>query len=145
MLLKSMTKVLAVAGCALAFAGCSADDVAFNGKIFDAVGMNTSSVKKTPKLAERSGIVVPPNLDKLPEPGSGGSQQAIAEVRDYDEARTTPQVELQRQQEEYCKKYYHEAKARGDQDYVLASGPLGSCHNSALSLINGISGSEEGQ
>ena len=29
----------------LAFAGCAADDIELNGKIFDAVGLNTSRVK----------------------------------------------------------------------------------------------------
>lgn len=144
MLLKKLTKALTAGICLAALAGCSADDVQLNGKIFDAVGLNnTGSVQKVPKLRERQALVVPPGLEKLPEPGAaavGQDQAALAEVRDYDEARTIPQAELQRQQDEYCAKHYDLAKARGDQDYVLASGPLGSCHKSALSLVEGFGG-----
>ena len=54
---------------ALAVAGCSADDIELNGKIFDAVGLNTSKTKSAePKMAERAPLVMPPNLERVPEP-----------------------------------------------------------------------------
>lgn len=136
MLLKNMINVLAGIAVAGLLSGCSADDVQLNGKVFDAVGLNTASVKKTPKLAERSGIVVPPNLDRLPEPGSGGAgQPALAEVQDYDSKRVASYNDLERQQDAYCKVHYHDAKVHGDQDAVLATGPLGPCQGSALRLL----------
>ncbi len=136
MLLKNMMNVLAGMAVAVLLSGCSADDVAFNGKIFDAVGMNTSSVKKAPNLKERSAILVPPNLERLPEPGSGKAEQpALAEVQDYDAKRVTSYNDLERQQEAYCKKHYHDAKIHGDQDAVLATGPLGPCQGSALRML----------
>ena len=136
MLLKNMMNVLAGMAVAVLLSGCSADDVQLNGKVFDAVGMNTASVKKTPKLAERSGIIVPPNLDRLPEPGSGGgAQSALADVQDHDSKRVTAYNDLERQQEAYCKVHYYDAKLHGDQDAVLATGPLGPCQGSALRLL----------
>ena len=136
MLLKNMINVLAGIVAAALLSGCSADDVAFNGKIFDAVGMNTSSVKKAPKLKERSAILVPPNLERLPEPGSGKADQpALAEVQDYDAKRVTSYNDLEKQQDAYCQKHYHDAKVHGDQDAVLATGPLGPCQGSALRLL----------
>ncbi len=146
MLLKNMMNVLIGMACAALLSGCSADDVQLNGKIFDAVGMNTASVKKTPKLAERSGIVVPPNLERLPEPGSGGGEQpALAEVQDYDAKRVTSYNDLERQQEAYCKVHYHDAKIHGDQDAVLATGPLGPCQGSAFKLIKQVSGNGDAE
>ncbi len=135
MLLKNIINVLAGVAVSILLSGCSADDVALNGKVFDAMGMNTASVKKTPKLKERSAILVPPNLDRLPEPGSGGDQPALADVQDYDAKRVASYNDLERQQEAYCKVHYHDAKIHGDQDAVLATGPLGPCQGSALRLM----------
>lgn len=136
MLLKNMMNVLAGMAVAVLLSGCSADDVALNGKVFDAMGMNTASVKKTPKLKERSAILVPPNMERLPEPGSGaGEQPALADVQDHDAKRVTAYNDLERQQEAYCKVHYHDAKIHGDQDAVLATGPLGPCQGSALKLL----------
>ncbi len=135
MLLKNIINVLAGVAVSMLLSGCSADDVALNGKVFDAMGMNTASVKKTPKLKERSAILVPPNLDRLPEPGSGGDQPALADVQDYDAKRVASYNDLERQQEAYCKVHYHDAKIHGDQDAVLATGPLGPCQGSALRLM----------
>lgn len=136
MLLKNMMNVLAGMAIAVLLSGCGAGDVGFNGKIFDVMGMNTASVKKTPKLNERAGIIVPPNLDRLPEPGSGGgAAPALADVQDHDAKRVTAYNDLERQQEAYCKVHYHDAKIHGDQDAVLATGPLGPCHGSALKLL----------
>ena len=135
MLLKNIINVLAGVAVAMLLSGCSADDVALNGKVFDAMGMNTASVKKAPKLKERSAILVPPNLDRLPEPGSGGDQPALADVQDHDSKRVASYNDLERQQEAYCKVHYHDAKIHGDQDAVLATGPLGPCQGSALRLM----------
>jgi hypothetical protein len=137
--LKNIAKLAVVAGLAAFAAGCSADDVQLNGKVFDAVGMNTSSVKTAPKLKERAGIVVPPNLSSLPEPEApSNTDPALAEIKDYDATRTTAQADLEKQQAEYCKKNYDDAKVHGDQDAVLATGPLGPCQKSAFSAVKSM-------
>lgn len=130
---------------ALVVAGCSPGDVELNGKIFDALGVNKTSVAKAPKMAERSGLVVPPSLEKLPEPGSGQAPDlALNDVRDPDASKKTSQTELERQQAAYCKEHYELAKLRGDISADTAKGPLGPCRRSVMSAVqNWNKGSED--
>ena len=147
--MKTLAKMVAIGASALILAGlggCSLDDVQFNGKIFDAVGMNTGSVKKEAKVAERSPLVVPPELDKLPVPGSGKADQpTLADVKDYDQSKQTSQADLQHQQEEYCKVHYEQAKAHGDNNADLATGPLGPCRGSVFSAIKNINKDDDSE
>ena len=132
------------ASVAAALAGCSADDVQLNGKVFDVMGMNTASVKKTPKMNDRPGLLVPPDMARLPEPGTANADQPeIAEVKDYDATRQTTEADLEKQQAAYCQKHYEDAKMHGDQDAVLASGPLGPCQKSVMSIMKNVSGDSE--
>jgi hypothetical protein len=131
---------LAVSLClTLGAAGCAMDDVQFNGGVFDAVGLSDASKKKSgePKLAERAPLVVPPTLDNLPAPGEENPQAAqIAEIQDPDAAKKASKEELERQQAEYCKVNYEDAKMRGDDSTALnATGPLGPCRPSALTAF----------
>ncbi|HYD16249.1 MAG TPA: hypothetical protein VEA77_07605 [Hyphomicrobium sp.] len=121
---------------ALAIAGCSADDVELNGKIFDAVGLNQKTKAAEPKMAERAPLVMPPNLERVPEPGTPESASAdVAALQDPDKVAKTSRAELERQQAEYCKKNYEMAKAHGDNDADQATGPLGPCRGSVLTAI----------
>ena len=110
---------------AVALAGCSPGDVAFEGKIFDAMGMNSSSKRETPKLAERAPLVVPPDLERLPDLGSARPQgdDALASINDPDRARVIDQAQLERQQEEYCAKHY----------ILLGWSPLYTCYSQRVS------------
>ena len=128
----ALAAVLALAGCGMV------DDVQLNGKLFDAAGLNnTGSVKKEAKVAERAPLIIPPGLDKLPEPGANGAAQAnaIPGVEDHDAKRTLSQEALEKQQADYCKANYQQAIQRGDGNADLATGPLGPCRASALSAI----------
>lgn len=132
---------------AVSLAGCSADDIELNGKIFDAVGLNSGSTKSAePKMKERAGLVMPPSLDRIPEPGTPGEAAAneVASLNDPDKVATVSRKELERQQAEYCKVNYEMAKARGDNDADQATGPLGPCRGSVLSAIKGW-GSDESE
>jgi len=123
---------------AFAMAGCSADDVELNGKIFDAVGLNSGKTKSAePKMKERAGLVMPPNLERIPEPGAPADpgMNEVAALQDPDQVAKVSRQELERQQAEYCKVNYEQAKARGDNDADQASGPLGPCRGSVLSAI----------
>jgi hypothetical protein len=139
--LKSITKKLAMATFAVAaaaLAGCGADDIQLNGKMFDMVGLGaTGSVKKgDPQMAVRQPLVVPPGLESLPPPGSGKAEQpTLADIQDPDAKQKVSQADLQRQQEEYCKVNYEQAKARGDDNADLAKGPAGPCKGSIFSAI----------
>ncbi|MDQ8698022.1 hypothetical protein [Hyphomicrobium sp. LHD-15] len=130
---------VAVIPFALAIAGCSADDVQLNGKIFDAVGLNSIGQKSAePKMVERAPLVMPPSLDRVPEPGQpadAAANDVTAMVDDPDKKAKTNRAELEKQQAEYCKTNYEMAKARGDDNADLATGPLGPCRASVLSAI----------
>ncbi len=133
--------VLAIASAlTLGVAGCSGDDVQFNGGVFDMVGLSDSAKAKTPsgdpKLAERAPLVVPPSLDRLPAPGPAPESPQIAGIQDPDEAKVASHEELQRKQDAYCEVNYKQAMQRGDETTALnATGPLGSCRPSVLNAI----------
>jgi hypothetical protein len=140
MSLKSIAKAALIAGMAATLsglAGCGFDDVQLNGKIFDAVGLNTGSVKSgDPKLAARQPLVVPPGLDSLPPPGSGKVEQpTLADIQDPDAKKKVNQADLEAQQAAYCKVNYEDALARGDSSADSAAGPLGPCHPSIFSSV----------
>lgn len=138
---------VAAALCALALSGCSADDIELNGKIFDVVGLNTGKTSSAePKMVARAPLVMPPNPERVPEPGLPPESQAadIAALNDPDKVAQTSQAELERQQAEYCRKNYDLAKAHGDNNADLASGPLGPCRGSVLSAIKSWTAPDEG-
>lgn len=131
--------------CALALGGCAADEVELNGKIFDAMGLNAKSKTTEPKLAARAPLVMPPNPERVPEPGLPPEGQAtdLAALQDPDTTAKTSRAELERQQAEYCKKNYEFAKAHGDNDADLATGPLGPCKGSILTAIKQWTSSDD--
>lgn len=149
MTLKSKPEFLRVAVLCIAAAGLSAcgfDGVELNGKIFDAVGLNTGSVKTAePKLKERQALVVPPDVDAqpLPEPGSGRTPVADLGIADHDAANNPSKEEMERRQAEFCAKNYDEAKAAvGDAEPV--QGTLGDCRKSVLTAIGNLNKSDDG-
>jgi hypothetical protein len=142
MTLKFRTKLVrASAGmaAALSLSACGGfDGVELNGKIFDAVGLNTGSVKQAePKMRERAPLVVPPGLEAgLPEPGSGKVAQPELGIADHDASRNTSRADLERQQAEYCAKNYDANKVFSDDTAALVKGPLGDCRPSVLSAFS---------
>jgi hypothetical protein len=141
--------VMLAAPAVLMLAACGSDDIQLNGKIFDAMGVSDATKSKggDPKLAERSPLVVPPSLERLPPPGSAPpADSGIADIKDYDQQKVASKAELERQQEEFCKKNYEPAKARGDDSADAISGPLGTCRQSILSAVKKWnSGDDEGE
>jgi len=128
-----------LAACGLA--ACSAGDVQLNGKVFEAVGSLTGSggPNQEVKLAPRPGLVVPPNLQSLPQPGTEKAPDGqLADIKDYDEAKKagTDKTALNAQQAAYCKEHYDIPKSHGDDTTADAAiGPMGPCRKSALSLL----------
>jgi hypothetical protein len=123
----------------LALLGGCADEIQFQGKIFDAVGIGANSQKSggEPKMAARAPLVMPPTNDRIPEPGAPVEAAAtdVAALNDPDKKAAVNKAELERQQAEYCKVHYEQAKSRGDDNADLAEGPLGPCRGSVLSAI----------
>lgn len=134
-----LTKAAGTLALMLAFGGCSMDDVELNGSLFNAMGVGGNKTKAAePKLAARSGIVLPPDPTRLPPPGEQqpGADAAVAALDDPDRKYEVSQVELQRQQQVYCEKNYHQAIAHGDRTTAdLAEGPLGPCRGTVMSVF----------
>ena len=144
--MKRRILALSVASLMGVFAGCSMDDVEFNGGLFNAVGIGGQQTKSAdPNLAARSPLVIPPNLERVPAPGEQPGEEAtdVAALKDPDKLAQLSQEEQQRQQDEYCKVHYHQAKQRGDQDADLAEGPLGPCRGSFVNTVKKFSKGEE--
>ncbi len=120
---------------ALAIAGCSSDDIQFNGGIFDAVGLNDAKRSGDPKIAERAPLVVPPSLDRLPPPGEAPAAPQIADIMDPDAEKAVSRAEMEAKQAEYCRKNYDDPMARGDQSVASVEGPMGPCRKSVLTAI----------
>lgn len=139
--------VVALLALPLATAGCGIDDVELNGGIFRAVGIGGEKVRaKEPQMTARAPLVVPPSLERLPEPGA--PPQAVpadvASIQDEDEKKKVSRAELERQQAEYCKKNYELPKAHGDDTTAdLAEGPLGPCRKSILTSVDVLTGGDE--
>jgi hypothetical protein len=71
--IRSRWRSAAAIGGLLLLSGC-ADGVDLNGKIFDLMGISPSAQderRKEPQLAERAPLVMPPDSNRLPAPGSG--------------------------------------------------------------------------
>ncbi len=79
-------------------AGC-ADGIEVNSKLLDNIGGITGSTKKESRLAERPGLVVPPPMASLPEPGSGDKVAAAvsASLPQDPEAVASRSVQQQKQ------------------------------------------------
>jgi hypothetical protein len=137
----SAARILGASVMLLAFGGCSADDIQLDGKLFDAVGIGSNSKVKRgePVMASRAPLVLPPNLERLPQPGEqpGAESTDVAAIADPDKKLIVSEVEMQKRQAEYCKVHYEMAIAHGDRDGAdLAEGPMGSCRGSVLNAVN---------
>jgi hypothetical protein len=101
---------LTVAGIAavvsIALSGCGGfDGVELNGKVFDAIGISTASLqnsKKEPKLAERAPLVLPPNAQRLPEPGADAAPDVATQLNDPERKRIAALEERERLHKQYC-------------------------------------------
>ncbi len=137
----------ALAGLAAAVGGCAMDEIEFNGGIFNAVGLGGTQTKAAePKVAARTPLVLPPNMEHLPAPGEApeAAQNEVAAIDDPDKKLEVNRAELERQQAEYCKVNYEMAKAHGDETGAdLATGPLGPCRGSVLTAIKKWNESEQ--
>jgi hypothetical protein len=94
-----------LAGLTLGLAGCGTDGLELNGKIFDLIGVSDAAQKSNrsePKLTERTGLVMPPDANRLPEPGSGGEPDIAAEVNDPDRKKVAVAAERARLHKAYC-------------------------------------------
>lgn len=116
-------------GASLCLGGCGETEL--NGKIFDMMGVSASAqaaAKKEPKLAARSGLVVPPDQNRLPEPGSDGADAntSLAAVDDPDQRKAMAAAERARMHKAYCSGQLNWKERIGDKDAQPKS-PYGPC------------------
>ena len=146
-LARTLTAGALVVALGAGLAACSAGDVQLNGKVFEALGSLTgaSQPEGDVKVAQRPGLVAPPPMQNLPQPGSQAVPDGqMADIVDHDRKKVVDKSALQAKQAEYCKVNYEQAKQRGDNTTAdLAVGPLGSCRPSAMGLIDTINGKSE--
>ncbi len=144
---KPLSRLTAALFAAVLAGGCSLDDVELNGGVFDAFGIGSNQPKSSePKLAARTPLVVPPSTASLPQPGTPAEAAATditAALNDPDRTEVVSQAQLQKQQEEYCRKNYEPARAAGDSSAESMAGPLGPCRSSILTAVKKWNGGED--
>lgn len=127
--------------------GCAADGIEFNGKIFDALGMSTSSLapRKEPKMERRSPIVLPPDGKRLPEPGSSPeyANQNQSWPQDRDAKKVADAEDFKRKQQEYCRDGNWKEKAMKDEVGAEANAPGGNCGSIFSVFSKGLFGNQE--
>ena len=128
--------MLAVLGlAATGISGCSGfDGVDFNGKIFDAVGLGPGSnpfKKSEPAVAQRAPLVLPPEGNALPAPGSAPAQITTSATdpawpKDPQSQKNAEAEAKKAAQEKWCRDGNWKEKAVKD-DVAAANGPQGGC------------------
>jgi len=102
---RTVLSFAALALAALALAGC--DSVALEGKMFDWMGISGSALdekQRDPRMAERAPLVVPPSVNRLPEPGSGKTNsEAVASLNDPELKKQAAAKERERLHLAYCR------------------------------------------
>jgi hypothetical protein len=130
---------------AIALGGCGGvDGVELNGKIFEALGVAGDGAfgkKVEPKTQARAPLVLPPDPNRLPEPGSAsqlqtGALQANPQwPQDRDSQRLADADAKKRAHEKWCREDGNWKERAVKDDIAAAQGPGGSCHGSLLSII----------
>jgi hypothetical protein len=121
---------LAVLSVCFALSGC-ADGLELNGKIFDVLGVSAAAqaqAKAEPKMATRSGLVLPPDSSRLPPPGTGDEPASLAALNDPETVKAQAAVERARLHKAYCSGDLS-WKQQLKEPSVLPTSPYGSCSN----------------
>lgn len=122
--------------------GCGGiDGLELNGKLFDAVGLSPDSFKKTePKTDARAPLVLPPDANRLPEPGAVPQAVPTTLAQDPSWPKDPEALKLadadakKRAHDEYCKNGNWRDKAVKNET-ATGVGPNGSCSNSIFSAV----------
>jgi hypothetical protein len=91
--------------------GCNAADVHIDAPILEAAGINLTAKKADEDVPERSGIVIPPSTDTLPEPGTRTASADPSQSWPQDPDLT--KAEREKQEAEAYEKYCREGKWEG--------------------------------
>lgn len=122
-------------------AGCGGfDGVELQGGVFDALGVSGSGSSKKlsdVKVDPRPGLVLPPSVDKLPEPVTGSIAAAPAAGEawpvDPEDRKAANAAELDRRHKEFCERAIADARMRNESGVVM--GPKGNCQPGLLGSL----------
>ncbi len=132
------TIALAMLVCAAPLGGCGGvDGIELNGAVFDYLGVGSNTKKaEEARAADRQGLVLPPSLDRLPEPGSGVAATGSIEAFPVnpEERKVAANSAADRQHAEYCEKALQKARVMRDLSPVV--GPKGRCERSIVDQVN---------
>lgn len=134
------TKCLVVIGM-LAMGGCAGDGISLNGGVFDALGVSDKGDKSDlaePRVPERAGLILPPRLEQLPQPGASAAEQQTQIAQQAwpvapEQRRVAALQQKEAEHAAYCEKELQRKKL--NRDLSVTEGPLGNCNQSALSAI----------
>ena len=123
----------------LALSGCANEGVELNGKLFDLMGVSAATQDnrtKDPRMADRAPLVVPPSVNRLPEPGSGKTtSEDIASLNDPELRKQAAAKERERLHLAYCQGELQWREKAFDPNTTNKS-PYGPCPT----LLNNITG-----
>ena len=142
---RSLRLLAGAAGVAglLVIGGCAAGEgIELQGGVFDALGVSTATERKVSnvKIDPRPGLVLPPQEQQLPSPGSdpiitasvpGGEAWPV----DHDERRAQSKAEREKQHRDFCEKAIRDARIRGETTGIIM-GPMGNCQAGFLGSLN---------
>lgn len=138
---RNLTPLAVVVLSTLLLGACS--DVQLEGKLFDYLGVSSSALqakKRDPKMAARAPLVIPPNVSRLPEPGSGKKGDAtVASLNDPELRKQAAAKERKRLHLAYCRgeKQWKE-KALNPDKYGANRSPYGPCPGLLSGMLDGL-------
>ncbi len=115
----------------LGLCGC-ADGVDLNGKVFDWMGISPAAQEARrfePKIAERAPLVLPPDVNRLPVPGSEVAPAAaqVAWPDDPEQRKVREAKERERLHQAYCSGEVQWKERALDKDSGAPRSPYGPC------------------
>jgi len=129
---RRLGRALAAVATALLLSAC-ADGIELNGKIFDTIGVSSAALdtkRSEPKLAERAPLVMPPDVSRLPDPGSGQAPvvQQAAWPDDPEARKVRDAKERERLHLAYCRgEIQWKEKAFNKESAGAPRSPYGPC------------------
>jgi hypothetical protein len=132
---------VAALSCAALLSGC-ADGVELNGKLFDWMGVSPAAQEARryePKLADRAPLVMPPDVNRLPEPGSERAPGPMMAWPDDAEQRKVREAqERERLHLAYCRGEIQWKERALNKDVNAPRSPFGPCPGLFGGLTNNV-------
>lgn len=134
---------MAVGAAFLSLLLSACDGLQLEGKVFDWMGISGSALdekRRDPKMAERAPLVVPPNVARLPEPGSGKTTtDDVAALNDPELRKQASAKERERLHMAYCRgEIQWKEKALDPNNTGANRSPYGPCPGLFSGITSGL-------